>query len=438
MTTLRLLNEAPLAATVANLAQRKHTLTAHVREMCDRIDAVDMHVKAFLPEEERRSRLLQEADALSRCFPPEATPPLYGSLVGVKDIFHVDGFVTHAGSQVPPELFAGAEAACVKMLREAGALIAGKTVTTEFAYFEPGPTRNPHDLNHTPGGSSSGSAAAVAAGLCNLAIGTQTIGSVIRPAAYCGVMGYKPTYDRIPTQGVVYFSRTVDHVGLFTQDAAGMLLAASVLCHNWRAASATGGKRPVLAVPVGAYLQQVEQDALAHFEKSVEQLEKVRYPVQRISAFDDIDALNELHRRLAFAEFAQEHREWYAQYSNLYRPRTAEIIEIGKTVPNDELQAGRAHCQTLRDQLHALMDQHAVDLWICPAAPGPAPVGLETTGSPLLNLPWTHSGLPAVSIPAGSTENGLPLGLQLVGRFGEDETLLRWAGEMSECFLFES
>src|SRR5690606_13419755 len=136
-------------------------------------------------------------------------PPLYGALVGVKDVFHVDGFVTRAGSKLPPELFAGPEAVCVKRLREAGALIAGKTVTTEFAFFEPGPTRNPHNVAHTPGGSSSGSAAAVAAGMCNLALGTQTIGSVIRPAAYCGIIGFKPSLNRIPTEGLVYFSRTI-------------------------------------------------------------------------------------------------------------------------------------------------------------------------------------------------------------------------------------
>jgi len=154
--------------------------------------------------------------------------------VGIKDIFHVDGFVTRAGTRVPPERFAGPEAASVALLREAGALIAGKTVTTEFAYFEPGPTRNPHNPAHTPGGSSSGSAAAVAAGLCQLALGTQTIGSVIRPAAFCGVVGFKPSFGRIPTSGLVYFSRTIDHVGLFTQDLDGMELAASVLCRDWQ------------------------------------------------------------------------------------------------------------------------------------------------------------------------------------------------------------
>ena len=193
-----LVNPAPLAQTVSLLRVGGRDLASYVDEMCDRVDAVDPAIQALLPEPGRRERLLTEAAGLERRYPqPASRPPLYGALVAVKDIFHVHGFVTRAGSNLPPELFAGAEASCVTQLREAGALILGKSVTTEFAYFEPGPTRNPHALDHTPGGSSSGSAAAVAAGLCQLAVGTQTIGSVIRPAAFCGVVGFKPSLDRI-------------------------------------------------------------------------------------------------------------------------------------------------------------------------------------------------------------------------------------------------
>ena len=159
--------------------------------------------------------------------------------VGVKDIFHAAGFETRAGSQLPPELLTGPEADAVGRLRAAGCLILGKTVTTEFAYYEPEPTRNPHNLAHTPGGSSSGSAAAVAAGLAPLALGTQTIGSVIRPAAFCGIVGFKPSYGRISPEGLIFFSPSLDHVGLFTQDVAGMSLAAAVLCENLGAGDAS-------------------------------------------------------------------------------------------------------------------------------------------------------------------------------------------------------
>ncbi len=420
-------NPAPLAVTVAALRSNHHDLHAAIDAVCDRIDQVDPHVQALLPEPDRRSRLHAEAARLATRYPdPAGRPPLYGALVAVKDIFHVDGFVTRAGSAVPPELFAGGEAVCVTQLRQAGALILGKSVTTEFAYFEPGPTRNPHNLAHTPGGSSSGSAAAVAAGLAPLALGTQTIGSVIRPAAFCGVVGFKPSLGRIATQGLVFFSRTLDQVGMFTQDVAGMALAAGVVCQEWRGLP-PGGPPPVLGVPLGPYLEQAEPAALRAFGQQMERLAAAGVTVREVPALGGIEALNALHRRLVFAEFAQEHAEIYARHAVLYRPRTAEIIAIGQTVSIEELAAARANIVALRTELEGLMDGANIDLWACPAARGPAPEGLHATGDPAMNLPWTHAGLPAITLPAGRAENGLPLGLQLVGRFGADEALLRWA-----------
>jgi Asp-tRNA(Asn)/Glu-tRNA(Gln) amidotransferase A subunit family amidase len=421
------LNSALLADTVQQLHDNQDNLTRYLDQMEQRINAVNPQVEALLPEADRFTRLRREAQALQEHYPtPVQRPPLYGALVGVKDILRVDGFPTHGGSMLPPERLAGPEAVVVRQLRAAGALLAGKTVTTEFAYFEPGPTRNPHNLEHTPGGSSSGSAAAVAAGLCHLALGTQTIGSVIRPAAYCGVVGFKPSFDRIATDGLLYFSRTVDHIGLFTQDVAGMQLAASVLCRNWPPPQSSGQRLPVLGVPVGPYLAQTEPGALANFQRQVAALAARGYTIKEIPMFADIAALNQLHRRLVFAEFAQEHAELYAEFGNHYRPRTVEIIKIGKAVDKSELAAARANCLTLRAVIETTMAENAVNLWICPAAPGSAPVGIHATGSPDLNLPWTHAGLPAVTIPAGCAEEGLPLGLQVVASFGADELLLEW------------
>lgn len=421
------LNSAPLADTVQQLRSNETTFVRYLDQMEQRMAAVNPPVEAFLPEADRFGRLRREAEALQAQYPTLAQrPPLYGALVGIKDILRVDGFPTHGGSKLPPERLAGAEAVVVGQLRAAGALIAGKTVTTEFAYFEPGPTRNPHNLDHTPGGSSSGSAAAVAAGLCHLALGTQTIGSVIRPAAYCGVVGFKPSFDRIATAGLLYFSRTVDHIGLFTQDIAGMQLAAAVLCQDWQ--SITPPQRlPVLGVPVGPYLTQTEPAALAIFQRQVAQLAALGYPVKEIPMFADIGALNQLHRRLVFAEFAQEHVQLYADFAALYRPRTVEIIKIGQQVDTAELAAARANCLTLRTTIETIMAEEAIDLWICPPAPGSAPAGIHATGNPDLNLPWTHAGLPAVTLPAGRAENGLPLGLQVVATFGADELLLGWS-----------
>jgi len=432
--TAELIRTHSLAATAEALRSGRMDLLEYVDIMCARVAEIEPKIEAMLPEADRLERLRTEAAALQAKFPdPAERPPLYGLLVAVKDIFHVSGFVTRAGAAVPPDLFAGSEAAVVSLLRDAGALILGKSVTTEFAYFEPGPTRNPHNPAHTPGGSSSGSAAAVAAGFCALALGTQTIGSVTRPAAFCGIVGFKPTLGRLPTKGLVYFSRTIDHVGLFTQDVAGMALAASVLCRDWRA-DFVRGVLPALGVPVGPYLDQAEPEALAAFENQVRMLAETGCQVKRIPVLADIEALNHLHRQMVFAEFAREHAEIYVQHAALYRPRTAEIIEIGRKVSEEELAAARAHCAKLRQELEVQMDEAGIDLWVCPAACGPAPAGIHATGDPNMSLPWTHTGMPVVNLPAGRAKNGLPLSLQFIAPFGADEALLSWAQVLVDRF----
>jgi Asp-tRNA(Asn)/Glu-tRNA(Gln) amidotransferase A subunit family amidase len=404
----------------------------YVDEMCDRVEKFDAQVEAILPEKDRRERLRTEANELQDRFTnPHNRPPLYGALVAVKDIIHVSGFVTKAGSKVPPELFAGPEATCVTWLREAGALILGKSVTTEFAYFEPGPTRNPHNLKHTPGGSSSGSAAAVAAGFCSLAIGSQTIGSTIRPAAFCGVVGFKPTLNRIPTRGLVYFSRFIDQLGLFTQDMGSMTLAAEVLCQAWRKVSAWEAL-PVLGVPEGPYLEQAEPEGLKAFEAHLSKLQGIGCTIKRVPTLSNIDRVSDLHLRLIYAEVAQEHEQMYARHAALYSARTAEIIEMGKKVSEDELIIARANCTQLRAELEEQMTKRGIDLWVCPSAPGPAPKGIQATGDPKMNLPWTHAGMPVITLPAGRAENGLPLGLQFVAPFGADEYLVPWCRMLAD------
>ena len=395
-----------------------------------RFNASESAIQAFLPEANRFDRLRGDARKLQERYPDAASrPPLFGALLGVKDIFHVAGFTTRAGAAVPPELFAGNEAEVVRRLKAAGALIVGKTVTTEFAYFEPGPTRNPQNTQHTPGGSSSGSAAAMAAGLAHLTLGTQTVGSVIRPAAYCGVVGYKPSFGRAPTPGSVTFSPSADHVGFFAQSVDMLHRAAPVVIDNWQPKPHSQGKRPVLAVPAGKYLQQCE--ALDCFGAQLKTLEHAGYEIKRLEIFADIDAIDACHTDLIAAELAHEHRHWFAEYSQRYRPRTAALIRQGQEVSAARLAACRAHCLQLRQRLHILMDAENIDLWISPAAPDVAPAGLAVTGSPMMNMPWTHAGLPALSLPAGTGKLDLPLGLQLVARFGDDEMLLNWADDIA-------
>lgn len=426
-----LISAHPLYATVEALRSGRQDLPSYLEQVCHRLEQVDPQIQAFLPEPDRRARLLREGQALAARYPePAQRPPLYAGLVGVKDIFHVEGFPTRAGSQLPPELLTGPEAAVVTRLRQAGALILGKTVTTEFAYFHPGPTRNPHNLAHTPGGSSSGSAAAVAAGLVPLALGTQTIGSVIRPAAFCGIVGFKPSYDRIPTAGLLYLSPSMDHVGLFTQDVAGMELAASLLCEGWQEPT-EAPRLPVLAVPQGPYLAQATPEALAAFQEQLDRLAAQGVTVRQVPALADVQEVNQRHRRIVAGEAARVHRAWFAAHGERYSPHMRALIQEGMQVTDEQLARDRAASLAFREELQARMAQEGIDLWVAPSATGPAPEGIQSTGDPIMNLPWTHAGLPVVGLPAGRAANGLPLGLQLVGRFLQDEQVLAWAAPLA-------
>jgi Asp-tRNA(Asn)/Glu-tRNA(Gln) amidotransferase A subunit family amidase len=423
-----MLQQALLFETAAALRSGKVDLLSYVNQVCTRLEEFDGQIESMLPEPNRRERLHREALELQQHFPdPDSRPPLYGVLVGVKDIFHVDGFETRAGSALPPGVLTGAEASNVTRLREAGALLMGKTVTTEFAYFEPGPTHNPRNLAHTPGGSSSGSAAAVAAGFCSLALGTQTIGSMIRPAAYCGVIGFKPSYGRIATDGVIPIAAALDHVGMFTQDVEGMELAASILCEGWQTAQVTK-ELPTLGIPVGAYLEQASEDALDIFEQQVEQMQGVGYKVKRIPLLDEIKTISEHTFRIMAVQMSQVHHEWFAQYEALYRPRTRQMIERGQQVTPDELAYDLALQRETRDMIAASMEANGIDLWISPAATTTAPQGLNSTGDPAMNLPWTLIGFPTITLPSDLTDNdGLPYGQQVSAPLMGDELLLQWS-----------
>jgi Asp-tRNA(Asn)/Glu-tRNA(Gln) amidotransferase A subunit family amidase len=384
-------------------------------------------IQAFLPDDGRFDRLYDEAEALVLAYPDLIKRPLmFGAPLGVKDIFHVDGFPTQAGSQLPAEVFQGKEARSVYRLLEAGALFFGKTVTTEFAYFSPGPTRNPHNLEHTPGGSSSGSAAAVAAGFCHIALGTQTIGSIIRPASFCGVVGMKPTYDRISREGVIPLSPSLDHVGFFVPDVESAIDAARVLYTDWDE-PLQPLKMPRLGIPEGAYLEGLSEESRAHFEGVLSSLETAGYELQRIAIMPDFPEIRARHDVILAAEAAQVHREWFGKHENLYSSRFTELLRRGQSIPDDQLQNALSARDNFRAEIRRTFLDHNIDVWISPSTLGAAPKGLDSTGDPVMNLPWTQAGLPAINVPAGRNGAGLPLGLQVVGNWYKDESLLFWA-----------
>jgi Asp-tRNA(Asn)/Glu-tRNA(Gln) amidotransferase A subunit family amidase len=392
-------------------------------------DEREPSVNAFLPEGDRFNRLKVQAKELLDRYPdPGRRPLLFGVPVGVKDIFNVDGFETFAGSQLPPEEFQGSEAESVTRLKEAGALILGKTVTTEFAYFAPGPTSNPHNPDHTPGGSSSGSAAAVGAGMCPLALGTQTIGSINRPASFCGVVGFKPSYERVSREGVIPVSESLDHIGCFTGGASGVSLAASILIPDWKLESSKS--HPKLGVPVGPYLAKASSEGLAHFGTCIDRLTSGGYEIVRLEVMPDFEDIAERHQQILAAEMAHVHGRWFAKYKSLYHEKTANLIRQGQTISDRALREALPRREAFRQELITIMEAEGVDLWIAPAARGTAPFGLESTGDPIMNLPWTQSGLPSISLPSGFNQAGLPFGLQVIGKWYGDEQLLIWASEI--------
>jgi len=394
-----------------------------IDELCDKIDNWDSKIKAFLPEKNRRERLQKELLDLNKKFPIKKNRPIFfGIPVGIKDIFIVDGFETKAGANLPSKLFEGDEADVVRVLKKNGALILGKMVTTEFAYFHPGSTANPHNIKHTPGGSSSGSAAAVAAGFCPLSFGTQTIGSISRPASFCGVIGFKPSYDRISINGVIPFSASADHVGFFTQDMKGVDITASIIVKNWNN-SCKMFQKPVFGIPQGKYLEQASEEVLEAFYKSIEVLKNRGYEVKSIPIFEDIEDINAKHRLMNAAEFSQVHNKWQKEHKDKYHKASLELIEKGNNVDAKDLNEAIADRELIRDKIDRIQNQENIDIWISPSAPTVAPKGLSSTGNPIMNLPWTYIGVPTLSIPFGFIDD-LPYGIQFAGKFNKDEELV--------------
>ena len=355
--------------------------------------------------------------------------PLGGMLAGVKDIFHADGLPTRGGTAVPAEKLSGTTGHAVSRLIRAGALIAAKTVTTEFAYFEPGPTTNPWHPDSTPGGSSSGSAAGIAAGFFDVALGTQTVGSVIRPAAFCGIPGYKPTLGTIRRNGLLVFSRTVDHVGLFSRTWEDMLAVANAL--SIVASPPTRSKPPVLGLVIGPYAQQASEFMRGQVSAWCRRMEQAGFQVREVEVLQHIQQHNTMHRDLTARDFAERHRRLFADFAHLYRPRTVALFEDGMGIDNDRYATCLANRAAMQAELRGAMAAAGVDLLISPAALDTAPAGLAYTGDPVMNLPWTHAGVPVATFPIALDDRIpgrlLPVGVQVAAGFGRDSDLLCWS-----------
>jgi aspartyl-tRNA(Asn)/glutamyl-tRNA(Gln) amidotransferase subunit A len=374
--------------------------------------------------------------------------PLHGIPLGIKDIFDVSDWPTAAGSRLWAQSIARRDATIVRRLRQAGAVFVGKTVTTQYASFDPPPTRNPWDPTRTPGGSSSGSAVAVACGMCLGALGSQTGGSITRPASYCGVAGCKPTYGRVSVDGVMPLASSMDHPGPIAccvRDLAVLLQIIAgfdpydPLCSDrpvpdYLAALALPTPKPRLGRVRGLFDDLAEPAMRSLMDRIGDVFRTGGATVTGVALPAAFSEVIPRHRVVMAVEGAQFHEPRLRRHPDDYAPRIRGLLEEGLACPAPEYARCKEHQQHLSREILACFE--GVDALLAPATRGPAPT-VDTTGDPAFNSPWSYTGLPVVSIQAGWTSEGLPLAIQLVGRPWAEAELLVTALWCEEILGFE-
>lgn len=378
----------------------------------------------------------QQAERIDRLrFSGMALGRLAGIPVGIKDIFVTQDMPTGWGTPIHAGRYLNKDAAVVERLRLAGAILMGKTVTTEYATARAGKTRNPHNLKHTPGGSSSGSAAAVAARMVPVAIGSQTLGSILRPAAYCGVIGFKPSFGLISRYGAMPASRELDHVGLFARSIADLELLCSVLAGSDQRDPDCTGSWPARDNPVRKVAvirtnrwSEISAEAQEHFKRAEQMIQVAGIEVEPVDLSAEFDNSLSVAQVLMSAGLAANHGSDYDQHANQMSPAMQQWIERGRRLSAVEYATARQETVDYCIQLAKILSEQ--DAILTPVTTGPAPIGLENTGSPQFCALWTLCGLPAISLPVGRSASGLPLAVQLVGRRRQDADLLEFAARI--------
>ena len=419
------MSSAPHRLSAAEAARRiargELTSEALVGSCLERIAAREPDVQAWAWLD--ADLALRQARALDR---EPARRPLHGVPVGIKDIFDTADMPTEYNSPIYRGHQPKWDAACVALLRRAGCVILGKTVTTEFAHLHPGKTRNPHNPAHTPGGSSSGSAAAVADQMVPLALGTQTGGSIIRPAAFCGAVGCKPSFNSINRAGLKFAAESLDTIGVLARSAEDAALGLHVL--SGRALpdfKQPGGRTPRVGLCRTPRWRDADAATHAAIERAAAQLAKAGARVADFELPEGGAALFEEHGKIMNYETARALAWEYLNHPDKISATLRPRIEEGWQLSREAYDAARALGRDCRRRLADRMKEY--DFLITPSAPGEAPATLETTGSSVFNRVWTLLGVPCVTLPFGSGPHGVPLGVQLVGPFDGDSGLLAWA-----------
>ena len=434
------LSELGVAAAAKLIRDGEITSSDLAEALLERVERLDPALRAWVTVDREdvlsEARRSDEERASGR-----VSGPLHGVPVGLKDIFHAEGMKTTAGSPIYDDFTPGYDATCVARLKEAGAIVLGKAVTTQFASGDPSPTLNPWNAAHTPGGSSSGSAVAVATGMCPAALGSQTGGSTGRPAAYNGIVGLKPTYGRISCYGVVPLSWSLDTVGILVrsvEDAAVMLQAMAgydsrdpgsydAPVPDYLEEMDSASLPPRIGLVREFFFDHASREVREHTEEIVRRLAEAGAEVVEIGLPDSFASAHDCQRIVSGVEAAAFHEENFANRADDYGPRIRASIELGM----ETTAVGYAHAQRLRAAFRADMAValRGVDVALTPATPAPAPRDLSTTGDPAFQSPWTSAGLPAIVIPSGMSESGLPMGAQLVAPHFREGRLLgvaRW------------
>ena len=355
---------------------------------------------------------------------PTADGPLSEIPFGAKDIIETQNMATEYGSPLYKGRLGTKDAAIIRDMRSRGAILLGKTVTTAFAYRSPGPTRNPRNLDHTPGGSSSGSAAAVAAGMVPFTIGEQTRGSMIRPASYCGITGFKPTHDLLPMEGVLPLARSQDTLGLYTHTPTDMLAL-------WKALGHPEGGEEEFSFGAPEPIPQCEPEMAKAFRQSISLLRRAGVSIKSVEMSEMLKKLEAANDLITSYEGARFHEPRLKEFGDRLDQPLAAIVRDGLKISTERYDEATRYVSDSRVRIAEIFKSTPVIL--TPAATGPAPLGLSTTGDPAMNAPWTALGTPAISIPM-PIASGLPLGLQMTADLGQDSRLLRAAIQLQMRF----
>jgi aspartyl-tRNA(Asn)/glutamyl-tRNA(Gln) amidotransferase subunit A len=438
-----------LTATARGIRERKLSPVVLVEASLARIDRLDGTIRAWAAVD--RAGAQRAAAELDReAHDGRFRGPLHGVPVGIKDIFYTAGLKTAAGSKVLAGLVPHYDAEAVARLKRAGAIVLGKLATAEFAFADAPATRNPWNTEHSPGGSSSGSGAAVAARMCHAAIGSQTLGSTIRPASYCGIVGMKPTFGRVSRYGMLALAPSLDHVGIFARSVADTAVMLQALAGqdsrdaaSW--AVATGdylfsasqvARPPQIAVMPKAFDDRADDDTHAAVVDALGKLAKAGARIEAVEEPPSLARTRESALAVLGAEAAEVHRERFAEKKDLYGPKLSEFLERNSNMQACEYIRALEVQRCFRQEIDRVLVRF--DVILTPATPAPAPAGIESTGDPSFNLPWSLSGHPVVSLPCALGPSRLPISIQLTGTTLEEGRLLNVARWCEQVFGFDA